>query len=134
MQVALAGEAINAAPTGSAARLYLETLNEMIDADTTRVAALNNRIPDAVLYLQIIVSAFASGILAMYLAMLGRAALPALLGALMVSVLLLVIFDLDRPHRGFITIPAAPLVAQRASMDLPPAAVAPTATAPVTQG
>jgi hypothetical protein len=130
----LAGDAINAAPTGNAPRLYLETLNEMIDAHTTRVAALNNRIPESVLFLQISVSALAFGLLAMYLAMLGKATLPALLGSVMVSLLLLVIFDLDRPHRGFIIIPSAPLVAQRASMSLPPAAVAPPPLSPTTQG
>ena len=39
--------------------------------------------------------------------------------------MLLVIFDLDRPHRGLITIPDGPLVAVRESMDAPPAAAAP---------
>ena len=42
---ALAGDALNTAPTASAPRLYVETLNEMIDAHTTRIAALDNRIP-----------------------------------------------------------------------------------------
>jgi hypothetical protein len=37
-----------------------------------------------------------------------------------------VIFDLDRPTRGLIKVPSAPLVAVRASMTLPPAAQAPT--------
>ena len=37
---ALAGEALDAAPTASAPRLYVETLNEMIDGETARVAAL----------------------------------------------------------------------------------------------
>jgi hypothetical protein len=40
-------------------------------------------------------------------------------------VLLLVTFDLDRPTRGLVTVPDAPLVALRASMQLPPAAPAP---------
>jgi hypothetical protein len=31
----------------------------------------------------------------------------------------------DRPHRGFITVPSAALVAQRASMNLPTSAAAP---------
>jgi hypothetical protein len=122
---ALAGEAMNTSPTSSAPRLYVETLNEMIDAHTTRLAALENRIPDSVLYLQIGISALSFGVLGLYLALLGRAVLPPLIGAVMVVVLLLVIFDLDRPHRGFISVPAGPLVAQRASMSLPPAATGP---------
>jgi hypothetical protein len=42
----------------------------------------------------------------------------------LLTLLLFVTFDLDRPARGFIKIPTAPLVALRASMDLPPAAEA----------
>jgi hypothetical protein len=126
----LAGDALNAAPTSSAPRLYVETLNEMIDAHTTRVAALNNRIPDSVMFLQIALGALSFGVLAMYLALVGRAAFPALAGALIVTVLLLMIFDLDRPHRGLITVPDTPLVNLRASMKLPPTAVAPTPPLP----
>jgi hypothetical protein len=49
-----------------------------------------------------------------------------LLAAALVTLLLLVTFDLDRPTRGFITIPDTPLTSLRASMALPPAAPAPT--------
>ena len=38
------------------------------------------------------------------------------------TMLLLVTFDLDRPTRGLITVPATPLELLRASMALPPAA------------
>jgi hypothetical protein len=123
---ALAGEAMNTSPQASAPRLYVETLNQMIDENTTRLAALENRIPDSVMYLQIGISAVAFGVLGLYLALLGRAVVSALIGAVMVAVLLLVILDLDRPHRGFISVPSAPLVAQRASMIPPAAAVGPT--------
>ena len=46
---ALAGQALNAAPTASAPRLYVESLNQMIDLQTVRVAGLNNRVPGPVL-------------------------------------------------------------------------------------
>jgi hypothetical protein len=46
--------------------------------------------------------------------------------SVLVTLLLLVIFDLDRPTRGLIKVPATPLVSVRASMVLPPAAQAPT--------
>ena len=48
-----------------------------------------------------------------------------LLAAALVSFLLLVTFDLDRPRRGLITVPDTPLTDLRASMDLPPAASPP---------
>ena len=50
-----------------------------------------------------------------------------ILAAAFVSMLLLVTFDLDRPTRGVVTVPATPLVALRASMELPPAAEGPDA-------
>ena len=71
----LAGEALDTAPIASAPRLYVETLNEMIDAETVRVAALSNRVPTAVLVLEVLGSALALGLLAAYLAIVGRGVL-----------------------------------------------------------
>ena len=118
----LAGEAVDRAPLATAPRLYVETLNEMIDQQTVRVAGLNNRVPGAVLILEVLGAAFALGLLGLYLSVLGRGLVPMLLAAALVSMLLLVTFDLDRPTRGLIKIPATPLEALRASMALPPAA------------
>lgn len=121
----LAGEVLAALPTDSAPRLYVETLNEMIDMQTVRVSGLNNRVPPAVLLIEIIGAAVALGLLALYLAILSRGVITVVLAAAFVSVLLLTTFDLDRPTRGFVTVPDTPLVALRASMELPPAAQAP---------
>jgi hypothetical protein len=119
---ALAGRTLSSAPTASAPRLYVESLNDMIDAHTTRIAALDNRIPQPVLWLQILASAIALGVFAMFLASHEHGLFMALLAAAFVTVLLLVIFDLDRPHRGMITISDKPLTALRTSMNGPPAA------------
>jgi hypothetical protein len=113
------------APTASAPRLYVESLNEMIDAHTTRVAALDNRIPAPVLWLQLLASALALGILGTFLASHDRGIFMSLIAAGLVTVMLLVIFDLDRPRRGLITVPDAPLVAVRASMNTQPVATGP---------
>ena len=121
----LAGQALDEAPTASAPRLYVQTLNEMIDQQTVRVAALNNRVPGPVLALEVIGAAVALGLLAFYLALVGRGVLTVVLAAL-VSGLLLVTFDLDRPTRGLIEVPDTPLTNLRASMRLPPAATGPT--------
>jgi len=61
----------------------------------------------------------------MYLAVLGRGPTPMVLAAVLVTLLLLVTFDLDRPTRGLITVPDTPLTSLRASMALPPAAHGP---------
>lgn len=121
----LAGEAMNRDPQGSAPRLYVDSLNAMIDQQTVRLSGLNNRVPSAVLWLELLAAALALGILALYLSMLGRGHVTVGAAAILVSILVLVTFDLDRPTRGMITVPATPLIATRASMDLPPAAPAP---------
>jgi hypothetical protein len=121
----LAGEALSGSPTDSAPRLYVETLNEMIDMQTVQVSALNNRVPTSVLVVEVVGAAAALGLLALYLAILARGVLTVVLAAAFVSVLLLITFDLDRPVRGLVRVPDTPLVALRASMELPPAARAP---------
>jgi hypothetical protein len=121
----LAGEAIAAAPNASAPRIYVETLNEMIDMQTVRVAGLSNRVPSPVLWLEVAGAALALGLLAFYLSLLGRGLFTVLSAAALVSLLLLVTFDLDRPTRGLIRVPSTPLTQLRASMILPPAAPAP---------
>jgi hypothetical protein len=121
----LAGRVLNEAPTASAPRLYVESLNEMIDAHTTRIAALDNRIPAPVLWLQILASALAVGMLGMFLASHDRGIFMSLIAAGLITVMLLVIFDLDRPRRGLITVPDAPLIALRTSMNAPLAATGP---------
>ena len=120
-----AGEALDDSPTDSAPRLYVETLNEMIDMQTVRVSGLNNRVPSAVLPIELVGAAVGLGLLALYLAMVSRGVVTVVLAAAFVSVLLLITFDLDRPMRGFVRVPDTPLVALRASMELPPAARAP---------
>jgi hypothetical protein len=127
----LAGQALAAAPTANATRLYVDTLNDMIDQETVRVSALNNRVPGAVLGLEVIGAAVVVGLLALYLALLGRGLLAAFVAAGLVTLLLLVTFDLDRPTRGLIKVPATPLETVRASMVLPPAAEGPSRAAGV---
>ena len=73
-------------------------------------------------------AALALGLLALYVTVIGRGLLPVILAVVVVSFLVLVTFDLDRPTRGLITIPASPLIAEKATMSLPPAAPAPPAT------
>jgi hypothetical protein len=118
----LAGRALGDAPVASAPRLYVDSLNAMIDQQTVRIAALKNRVPSTVLLLELVASALALGLLALYLSLLGRGVVAVLIAALLVTMLVFVTFDLDRPSRGLVTIPDTPLVSLRTSMELPPAA------------
>ena len=118
----LAGDAVAVDPTGTAPRLYIETLNDTIDRHTDRVASLRNRVPGSVMVVEVFGSAVALGVLALYLTLLGRGLPPSLLAAAFVVLILFVSYDLDRPQRGLITVPFRVLVDARAAMDLPPAA------------
>ena len=118
---ALAGRAVREEPTASAPRLYEDSLNAMIDQQAVRVAGLNNRVPTEVLLLELIGAAGAMFLVGLHVGLLGRSLTPLLLAAGLVAFLLFVNFDLDRPTRGFIKVPDAPLAALRASMDEPPA-------------
>jgi hypothetical protein len=121
----LAGQTLNDHPLASAPRLYVDSLNAMIDQQTVRLSGLDNRVPDAVLWLELLGAALALGLLALYLSVLGRGLVPIIAAAILVSLLVLITFDLDRPTRGLIEVPATPLLAERATMSLPPAAPAP---------
>src|SRR6185503_4146150 len=121
-----AGQAMTAQPTASAPRLYLDSLNEAFDAQTTRVAGLGNRVPTPVLLLEMVGAALALGLLALHLGTLGRGPGIALLAAVLVASTLFITFDLDRPVRGLINVPADALTTLRTSMDAPPAYGGPT--------
>jgi hypothetical protein len=121
----LAAQALSDSPIASAPRLYIETLNEMIDMQTVVVAGRSNRVPGPILAVEVAGAAIALGLLAFYLAILSRGVITVVLAAALVTMLLLVTFDLDRPRRGLIRVPTTPLTSVRASMVLPPAAAAP---------
>jgi hypothetical protein len=121
----LAGESIDSAPLASAPRLYVDSLNETFDDQQARLSSLANRVPGPVLVLEVFGAAIAIGLLALHISMLGRGSVAMLAAGALVTLLLLVTFDLDRPTRGLIKVPDAPLVATRASMVPPPAAAGP---------
>ena len=121
----LAGESIDAAPNASAPRLYVDSLNTTFDAQLSRLSSLTNRVPSSVLVLEVVGAAIAIGLLALHIAVLGRGLVAMIAAAALITLLLLVTFDLDRPTRGLIQVPDTPLVATRASMVPPPAAPAP---------
>ena len=123
------GEAINARPRDSAPRLYIDSLNAMIDQQggATRRAEQPpaQRGPPVGVARGRARARTARAVRTV----LGRGPLPVILAVVVVSFLVLVTFDLDRPTRGLIAVPASPLIAEKATMSLPPAAP-PPATRP----
>jgi len=119
---AAAGPAVRDRPVDTAPRLYVDALNGLIDAHTDRVASLRNGVPGSVVAVEILAAALGVGVLAFHLAASGRSAVSAPLVAGLIIVILFVTFDLDRPRRGFIHVPDAPLRDVQASMATGPGA------------
>ena len=100
-------------PTG----LYLQTLNEMIDDQAIRVAAIRNHVPPIVL-----VGLY--GITVICMAITGyvggaqgrRRRLPAVVISLLIAFVLLLVEDLDRPGSGFIQVSQQPMIDTAASL------------------
>lgn len=114
-QNTIAVAAMNAAivPTG----VFIQSLNEMIDSQAKRLAAVSNRVPN-------IVFLALYGVAVVAFALVGyanglekrRVRLPTyLMGAIVGSVILLV-QDLDRPTAGFISVSQQPMIDTIASM------------------
>lgn len=88
-------------PTG----LFVQSLNGMIDLHAERIRALENRLPDAVIYLVFFVAVVTIGLVGYGRGLAGRRNLVsiAILAGLVVLVFT-VILDLDRPRRGLIIV------------------------------
>jgi len=100
-------------PTG----LFIQSLNDMIDSQGKRLSALRNRIPNSVLITLFGIAAVA-GASAGYASVRDteRARLPVYVMGLLVSAVIFLIIDLDRPSAGFITNSQQPMVDLAASM------------------
>ena len=104
---ALSAKDNNMVPTG----LFIQALNEMIDNQGKRLAALRNYIPHVVLLSLFGMAAVACGF-AGYASGLDplRTRLPVVITAFLISGVIYVILDLDRPNVGFITISQQPMI------------------------
>ena len=100
-------------PTG----LFIQSLNEMIDNQEKRLSALYNRLPHIILValygVATIAMAFAgytSGLQARH------SRLPVYITVILVSAMVLLIQDLDRPGAGFIRVSQTPMINTAASL------------------
>jgi len=102
---------VNAEPELRA--LFVDSLNEMIDLDETRVTAGRNRIPDIIWLSLYIVSILTMAALGYEFGLKGERSWPVtILLVLVFTVVLGLIADLDRPQAGFLQ------VSQQAMLDL----------------
>lgn len=86
-------------PTG----LFIQTLNDMIDNQAKRLAALRNRVPNLVLLTLFWIAATGGGFAGYASALdVKRSRVPIYLMGLLVCAVIMLILDLDRPSSGFI--------------------------------
>lgn len=82
--------------------IYAQSLNEMIDLDGKRVAAVNNRIPADIWFLLGILSILTTIVVGY--GQRRRSALPTLVPVLMIAIAMSLIADLDTPTSGLIQV------------------------------
>lgn len=112
-------------PGSPIAALFLDTLNNMIDLQTKRLAQFQNRVPESILLL-LYVFAVCSVLITGYVSAFGKwlsvLAMFTMIGLL--ALLLTVILDLDGPQRGLIKVSQESLIRlqQKLNADSPPPA------------
>lgn len=108
--------AAQSAPTPITAT-FIVTLNEMIDTDAERVAASRNTIPAAVWMLLIIVAAFGCLTSAYGSGSQGvRSAFTSIFLPVLITVVIILIFDLMHTHQGVVEISQRPMLDLQQSM------------------
>jgi hypothetical protein len=99
------------APNPLLAGLLVESLNRVIDLESERWMAFQNRVPPTVIYVNGIVAVFAALIVGYAFGFDGRRYLfPTCLLALAIAVVLAVIVDLDLSRKGFIQVSQQPML------------------------
>lgn len=104
---AMAAKDNGVVPTG----LFIQAVNDMIDSQAKRLASLRNRVPNIVLLSLFGLAATAGGFIGYANGLdARRTRLPVYIIGLVVSVVMLLILDLDRPSRGFIRVSQQPMI------------------------
>ncbi len=105
--------AIAGAPdtSGPMVGLYIAALNEVIDAHERRLSSLRTHVPDAVMWVLIMVAGMVLGYGGHLAGKEGsRLRLAGVVMAVMVACVIVLIMDLDRPERGLVQVSRQPLV------------------------
>jgi CDP-diglyceride synthetase len=101
-------------PTG----LFIQSLNETIDDQAKRLAALRNRVPNIVQLALFAIAVIATGF-AGYAAglQIRRSRVPVYVTGLLINIVILLILDLDRPGAGFIEVSQQPMIDAASAID-----------------
>jgi hypothetical protein len=113
----LAVAAAFADPRPTTSGLFVQSLNAMIDANGTRVALIEDHVPESILWLLLGIAIASMGLAGYTSGVARRGRLVAgLLVVLLVSSVIALVVDLDRPSLGLIRVSDANLRALRATM------------------
>ncbi|HYO87387.1 MAG TPA: hypothetical protein VER79_02005 [Candidatus Limnocylindrales bacterium] len=117
----IAEELARETPDSDVLAIYIESLNEMIDLQNSRlVAGIYARVPETVLYLLLIGSALIIGMVG-YNAGLSRkrSLVSAVILIVVMTAVVSLVVDLDRPRDGLLTVSQQPLIDLQMSMNEP---------------
>jgi ABC-type multidrug transport system fused ATPase/permease subunit len=108
MQAQLWSHAVRAAELDKSvvtSGLFIQSLNELIDASGTRYAALNRHVPEIVLFLMFATIVLTTATLGYASGIAGhRVTLAAFVLVVLIALVVYLIIDLDRPRRGTIQV------------------------------
>jgi hypothetical protein len=123
----LAGEVARRDPRSVAAGLLLQSLNEVIDLNSKRIAATLNHVPLVVLLVLVVVAAVSLGTFGVGTGFGNRRGLAttAIL-SLVIALITAVTIDLDQPKRGLIHISQDALLDMQGKLAAEPPALPPT--------
>ena len=100
--------------------LFIQSLNEMIDLHSKRMAALENHVPEVVFILLYLVSIMAMGMVGYGCGLGGRRSLVmAMTTAFLIALVILIVLDLDRPARGLVKVSQQRLIDLQESLRKP---------------
>jgi len=119
----LAVRATDEDPRAVTTGVFVKALNDIIDAQGRRNALLQMHVPESVLLLLFVVFAAAGGMMGYSGGLSGKRIIaPVVLVSLLITLIVFIIIDLDRPRRGLIQVDQSALQElRRATLDQAPA-------------
>lgn len=117
----LAREVTAADPHSLPAGLFTTAMNDVIDMHEKRNRSVKDRVPDAVIWLLIAVSALALGQVAYSCGLSGRRRQVAnVTFAFLIALVLVIILDIDRPRRGLVQVSQESMIRLQQSLEPAP--------------
>lgn len=109
---AIGQEQMNRRPADESISLFITTLNETIDLQTSRsVAVITARVPETILMLLFLGEVLTMGVVGYSAGMTGsRGMVSAIVLVVVLAAVLTIVIDLDRPRDGFLQVSQEPLL------------------------